>query len=216
MPFGNGFLDNRPFRPNRLLNFDENPTLLGGIGGHRGRGGRGGARGHMRGRQGRFQHDRQYMAHNKRLLATNMLGRGSSQLNNETHDDRNHHLLTNNNKQETIIKLDINGNPIRVCKNPNCIELHPNDNVQCQTLLMAPPEYKSGPPTPTLDGRAQTFPRLTQTNNLKDGYMIDPSIKQHNDQFGKIYECRTFATIIITVSAVIVFAVFIILLFLLT
>lgn len=216
MPFGNGFLDNRPFRPNRLLNFDDDPTLLGGIGGHRGRGGRGGARGHMRGRQGRFQHDRQYMAHNKRLLATNILGRGSSQLNNEANEERNHRTTTNNDKQQTIIKLDLTGNPIRVCKHPKCIEIHRNDDFQCQTLLMAPPEYKSGPPTPNLDVRSQTFPPLTRTNNLKDHYTFDPSIKQYDDHFRKVFYCKTLTSIVITILSVISFAIVIILLYSLT
>ena len=253
MPFGGGFgLDDRPFRPNRLLDFDDNPSLM-GIGGHRGRGGRGGSRGHMRGRQGRFQHDRHYMAHNNRRLATNMLGRkNSSSSGQQDEQDSTDPLLmqrstsasltttaTTTSQCTFITKFDINGNTVRVCKEPNCLQLHHNLSQQQQhygdmnyhlnplstSALTPPPEYESGPPSPNV--HQHPSPRahlpLTQTNNLKGDWASHNhgnkdhrrTTQEHVDQFGKLYSCKSVTNTVLLMLAVVFFAIFLTLLVLL-
>uniref|UniRef100_A0A7M5UPQ7 Uncharacterized protein n=1 Tax=Clytia hemisphaerica TaxID=252671 RepID=A0A7M5UPQ7_9CNID len=220
MPFGNGFLDDRPFRPNRLLDFDDNPSLM-GIGGHRGRGGRGGARGHMRGRQGRFQHDRHYMAHNNRRVATNILGRSSAQ--QRCNDDSIIPLNAETNVCCLVTKIDMNGNPVLVCRNIQCTNiLHTKDSIQYydQPLSAAipPPEYQSGPPSPNTHPALNnnSRPPLTQMNNLKNVSTTAHQLtEEHVDHFGKLYGCKTMTNIIVMVLAVVFFAIFLTLLVLL-
>lgn len=254
MPFGGGFgLDDRPFRPNRLLDFDDNPSMM-GIGGHRGRGGRGGSRGHMRGRQGRFQHDRHYMAHNNRRLATNMLGRkNSSSSGQQDQGDYNSTdpllmqctpsasstAATATSQCTFVTKLDINGNTVRVCEEPNCFQLHHNKNTQSQqngnmnyhlnplsssTALTPPPEYQSGPPSPNVHQQHHPSSRhhlpLTQTNNLKgDWNHVSKenrrTTQEHVDQFGKLYSCKSVTNTVLLMLAVVFFAIFLTLLILL-
>ena len=192
MPFGGGFgLDDRPFRPNRLLDFDDNPSMM-GVGGHRGRGGRGGSRGHMRGRQGRFQHDRHYMAHNNRRLATNILGRNKDNSTSNSSDTAQQQQQQQNTCTTTltatgistsecsfVTKFDVNGNILQVCKDPNCLQLHkkisdvPMPNYHLDPLLSnthqtPPPEYQSGPPSPNVSNNfVSSRHALTQLNNLR-------------------------------------------------
>ena len=238
MPFGGGFgLEDHPFRPNRLLDFDDNPSLM-GIGGHRGRGGRGGSRGHMRGRQGRFQHDRHYMAHNNRRLATNMLGRNTSSREQQDCNSADPLLMRQNTSTSTqctfVTKFDINGNAVRVCKDPNCLQMHHYSQQNDETNIMnyhlnplssasaqtPPPEYQSGPPSPNVHHNffsSRHHLPLTQTNNLKGSVNeLRRATEEHIDHFGKLYSCKSVTNAIVLMFAVLFFAIFLTLLVLLT
>lgn len=210
MPFG--YMEERPFRANRLFDFDD-PTMLGTAGyGRGGRGGRGGSRGHMRGRQGRFQNNRQYIAHNNRRLATNMLGRvNSTNTNQNEAEKQNLTSQIDSGCGYVTLSTDMNGNAMRICKNPRCQGTHGKDGVLFQPATLAaatpPPEYQSSPSSPMCS--RPTAPPLTQTNNLK------PSTEEHEDHFGKLYGCKAMTNIIVMVLAVIFFAIFLTLLILL-
>merc|ERR1719223_1914063 len=145
----------------------------------------------MRGRQGRFQHDRHYMAHNKRQMATNILGRSSTQerCNNDESSMPFNQEITS---CSVTTRIDMNGNPVQLCRNIQCTNvLHTIDTQYYNQPISAaipPPEYQSGPPSPNTHPALNNHSRLplTQTNNLKSvSTTANQLTEEHVDHFGK-------------------------------